>query len=440
MIQFLIAAPTSGCGKTIIARGLMDTLVRRGLKVQPFKCGPDYIDTKYHTAVCQGRPSVNLDTFMASDNHVRQLYADYGTDADVCIVEGMMGMFDGYDRARGSSAEIAGLLGLPVILIVDARSTAYSMAALITGYNTFDSRVHLAGVIFNKVSSESHAERLREACSDAGVECFGCIYNNEDLNVEHTYLGLSFSDTACWDIERQHALVRMISEKIDLDRLLCKCQSASVPSHSSPKEAEVIWQSHWTIAVARNEHSFSFIYQEHLDMLHRLGTVVFFDPETDQTLPSDIDLLYLPGGYPERHVEVLSENKEMLQSIAAYIEKGGRALAECGGMIYLSQGILESGKEYKLAGALPFMIDDDHRKMTLGYRQFEYNGQQLRGHEFHYTQMKYEPGVEPLSSVACVYNAKGQLVNTPVFRYKNLIASYTHLYWGEINLFKLFEV
>ena len=148
--QFLIAAPTSGSGKTTVSRGLMALFVKKGLKVQPFKCGPDYIDTKYHEAVC-GRPSINLDTFMASPEHVRSLYARYSADADVAVVEGMMGMFDGYDRDRGSSAEIARLLQLPVVLVVDAKSAAYSMAPLLSGFIHFRPEIRIAGVIFNRV-------------------------------------------------------------------------------------------------------------------------------------------------------------------------------------------------------------------------------------------------------------------------------------------------
>ena len=150
--SFLIAAPQSGSGKTTIARGLMALFVQQGLTVQPFKCGPDYIDTKFHAAVC-GRPSINLDTFMATKNHVKALFGYYGKEADVCVVEGMMGLFDGYDQDHGSSAEIAQVLGLPIVLVVDARSAAYSMAALLSGFLHFREDTHIAGVIFNKVGA-----------------------------------------------------------------------------------------------------------------------------------------------------------------------------------------------------------------------------------------------------------------------------------------------
>ena len=190
---FLIAAPTSGSGKTTIARGLMALFTEKGYKVQPFKCGPDYIDTKFHEAVCH-RPSVNLDTFMATPAHVRELFEDYGQDADICVVEGMMGLFDGYDRDKGSSAEIAQALDIPVVLVVDAKSAAYSMAPLLQGFVNFRKNVRIAGVIFNKVGSERHFSMLQQVCDDLHIECFGYLPKSPELEQGSRYLGLDFSE------------------------------------------------------------------------------------------------------------------------------------------------------------------------------------------------------------------------------------------------------
>ena len=186
--QFLIAAPTSGSGKTTVSRGLMALFVKKGLKVQPFKCGPDYIDTKYHEAVC-GRPSINLDTFMASPEHVRSLYARYSADADVAVVEGMMGMYDGYDRDRGSSAEVARLLGIPVVLVVDAKSAAYSMAPLLSGFINFRPDIRIAGVIFNRVGSPHHYRMLQEVCEDLNVTCLGYLPKRMAAWAEKAFYG-----------------------------------------------------------------------------------------------------------------------------------------------------------------------------------------------------------------------------------------------------------
>ena len=190
---FLIAAPTSGSGKTTIARGLMALFTEKGYKVQPFKCGPDYIDTKFHEAVCH-RPSVNLDTFMATPEHVRELFTHYGQDADVCVVEGMMGLFDGYDRDKGSSAEIAQALDIPVVLVVDAKSAAYSMAPLLQGFINFRKGICIAGVIFNKVGSERHFSMLQQVCDDLHIECFGYLPKSPELEQGSRYLGLDFSE------------------------------------------------------------------------------------------------------------------------------------------------------------------------------------------------------------------------------------------------------
>ncbi len=211
---FLIAAPTSGSGKTTIARGLMSLFTLKGYRVQPFKCGPDYIDTKFHAAVC-GRPSVNLDTFMATPEHVRELYDRYGADADVCVVEGMMGLFDGHDRDKGSSAEIARVLDLPVVLVVDAKSAAYSMAALISGFVNFRKDVRICGVIFNRVGSERHFAMLQQVCDDLGVECYGYLPKKTELEQGSRYLGLDFSEKP-----ENKALVELLETHVQWQRLL----------------------------------------------------------------------------------------------------------------------------------------------------------------------------------------------------------------------------
>ena len=212
---FLIAAPTSGSGKTTIARGLMKLYTDKGYKVQPFKCGPDYIDTKFHEAVC-GRPSINLDTFMASPKHVVELFMHYGADADICIVEGMMGLFDGYDRALGSSYEIARVLDIPVVLVVDAKSAAYSMAALLSGFVNFKKDIRIAGVIYNKVGSVRHYDMLREVCSDLGIECYGYLPKDAALEQGSRYLGLDFSE--CNPDAQQ--LVELLENDVKWEELL----------------------------------------------------------------------------------------------------------------------------------------------------------------------------------------------------------------------------
>ena len=413
---FMIAAPTSGSGKTTIARGLMQWFTQNGYRVQPFKCGPDYIDTKFHTAVC-GRPSVNLDTFMISPAHVRALFAHYGTDADICIVEGMMGLYDGYDRELGSSYDIARVLDIPVILVVDAKSAAYSMAALLSGFIHFRGDVRIAGIIFNKVGSQRHFNMLREVCDELHVKCLGYLPKSPDLELNSRYLGLDFSQLPESDL-----LTALLEENIDLPSLKSLTTTLHDEVKSQTRNCEFRHLETKTL-IARNHESFSFIYQETLD---QFGDVIFFDPEKDVPTFDGIDLLYLPGGYPEKHLEALVANQACLHAIKKFAEDGGRIVAECGGMMYLCQAIITDDGSYPMCGVLPYSITarKADRKLSLGYRQFTLDGKTYRGHEFHYTQFI---GDTP-ESITQIYNAKGEPVPTPIFRYHNVLASYTHLY------------
>lgn len=435
--QFLIAAPTSGTGKTTVSRLLMTLLSQKQLRVQPYKCGPDYIDTKYHEKAC-GTPSYNLDLFMASQTHVRQLYNEHAADADVCIVEGMMGLFDGYDRSMGSSAEIAKTLCLPVVLVVNAKSAAYSLAAMIKGYMEFDRQVQIAGVIFNHVGSNRHEEMLREVCSDLKLACFGCLHSCNALKEESRHLGLDFSNTGKGKISETE--LQEISKQLDIDLLLQLTErSVNAPDVSRGMGSTTIYPEIW---VARNEESFSFIYAEHLDWLKRHGKVTFFDPEDDNAgIPTHVDLLYLPGGYPENRARQLSSATKMMQSIKDHIARGGYTLAECGGMIYLASFLktnVESERAIcdtnNMVGVLPIGISacKGDTRLSLGYRSFTLGTTEMRGHEFHYSQIVQKD--EHTESCVQVFNAKGKEVDTAVFRHKNLVASYMHLYWGETGI------
>lgn len=423
---FLVAAPFSGSGKTTVCRALMRLYARQGMAVQPFKCGPDYIDTKFHSDVC-GRPSVNLDTFMADAGHVRRLFHRYSHDADAVIVEGMMGLFDGYDRDRGSCAEIARVLALPVVLVADAHSTAYSMAAMLQGFAGFRSDVHVAGVIFNNVGSPRHERILRQTCADLGLPCFGCLPRNTRLATRQRYLGLDFSELTDADM-----LADFIEEHVALPDFKFTPTTSDTTSSFSPTK-----KLHKTF-VARSSESFSFIYRETLDAM---GDVTFFNPESDVPPLDHCDLLYLPGGYPEKHLEALAGAEATRMAIRHYAERGGRIIAECGGMMYLCRSIIADAdssshspsREYPMCGVLPVSITarKADRHLSLGYRQFTLDGRTYRGHEFHYSQF-----CQPVPPSACqVYDALGQAVPTPVIRYKNVLASYTHLYLNEKNLY-----
>ena len=406
--QFLIAAPASGSGKTTVSIGLMQSLARKGLRVQPFKCGPDYIDTKFHQKVCNA-PSYNLDSFFASAQHIRNLYAEHSQNADICIVEGMMGLFDGYSRSKGSASEIASILNLPVVLVVDAKSTAYSLAPLLKGFRDFSKEVNIIGVIFNKVGSPKHRKMLEEVCQDINLEPLGFIPKAKEAENKSRYLGLDFSA-----MQMAESAAKLIEGNVDIDRLIALTERP-VQEFANTK----IINDNKRVLVARNEESFSFIYQEHLD---GWKNIEFFNPEQDDKIPQDIDLLYLPGGYPEKHLETLSKCRKTMESIRRFAEGGGKILAECGGMMYLCRSILTDEGEFQMCGVLPYSITarTEDRKLCLGYRTLTFKGVEIKGHEFHYTKFTDpQPG-------------------SNVIRIKNTIASYTHLYWGDKAIFEIF--
>jgi cobyrinic acid a,c-diamide synthase len=426
---FLIAAPSSGSGKTTLTLGLLRLLASRGLAVQPFKCGPDYLDTRLHAMAAstggRRRRGFNLDTFMAPEAHVRELFARQSAGADLAVVEGVMGLFDGAEKDRGSSAEIARLLGLPVVMVVDARSMAYSAAPLLHGFRTFDASLNLAGVIFNRVGSPSHYAFLEAAAGDAGVEPLGYVPPSDELTISERHLGLNTS--ADYDLEGViDRMAAHIAKTVDVGRLL---EIAAIPRPAVPPPPPAPTSGERVIAVARDE-AFSFLYEENLDVLRRLGRIEWFSPLEDRRLP-EADLVCLAGGYPELYAERLAANAEMRLAVAGYCRRGGRTWAECGGMMYLGGAItLRDGARHAMCGVFDLDTTMEDARLTLGYRSLElegFGGGELCGHEFHYSKVS-RPGA--LRSVARVRNARGETVGTPVWREGNTFASYIHLYWG----------
>lgn len=427
--QMLIAATNSGCGKTTFTLGLLRALSRRGLSVASFKCGPDYIDPKFHS-LASGRDSLNLDLYMMSSDHVKTTYLEHTSEADACVVEGVMGLFDGSEKMNGSSAEVAMLLDIPVVLLVNAASSAYSVGAIIYGYKHWKPGVRIAGVVFNRVASENHYSFLRDAARDAGVDTLGYIPKTQSLDVPSRHLGLSLEELAQLDYFPDQ-VADLIEKYVDVDKLLELCTSPKVKCET--KEYKPLGDMH--IAVARDE-AFNFIYPGNIRALERLGEVEFFSPLHDQTLPK-ADLIYLPGGYPEFYLEALEANQVIRDAIREYGEAGGKILAECGGMMYLCRTIIsEDGKAYPMCGLLDNEATMQGMKLTLGYRQVESKGLKLRGHEFHYSRLVHE-GKEEV--IAQQYGAKGNSVPTAMYRYKNVIAGYTHLYWAEVDILRLWD-
>lgn len=427
--HFLIAAPSSNSGKTTVTLGLLRILKERGYSVQPFKCGPDYIDTKHHTFAA-GKPSINLDTFMMSVEHVENLFSKYGNNSDLSIVEGVMGLFDGANKMQGSSAEIAILLDLPVILVVNAKATAYSVAPLIYGFKNFNPKIKIAGVIFNFVNTESHYSFLKDACEDIGVESLGYIPSNENIKIPSRYLGLDISSETNFEKIIQQAAIH-IEKTVNIDRLIEICQvvekditeTIPIDQNNNLKKLKIL--------VAKDE-AFNFIYPENIEALKKMGEIKYFSPLNDEKLP-EADLVYLAGGYPELFLSKLSSNLTMKNEILNYCNNGGKLIAECGGMMYLGENIIDKdGNAFPMIGFLGLNTSMENSKLSLGYRKIKIEDHIFKGHEFHYSSCLE---VSTTKSVGKVCNAKGLEIETPIYQKENVIASYIHFYWGEEIVF-----
>ncbi len=426
----MLAAPASNAGKTTLTLALLRIMAREGLHVQPFKCGPDYIDTLLHGLASdiwgKGSRGINLDTFMSSERHVRELFQRHVAGKDAAIVEGVMGLFDGAVKSDGSSAEIAKLLDIPVVLVVDAGACAYSVAPLLYGFKHFDSGVRLAGVIFNRVNSISHYKFLKDACQDVGIEPLGYVPKNKSIQVTERYLGLNISAEGNQE-EAIEAMADHVRKTVDVARLL-EITAKDVPEAA---QASVSCREPAVIAVARDD-AFNFAYEENLNVLDGYGRLEFFSPLSDRKIP-DADMLYFSGGYPELFAEALEQNSAMRFAVSGFCENGGVTYAECGGMMYLGSAMKgRSGIRHEMCGVLDLETSIEDGELHLGYRKVKldeagYN-LEIRGHEFHYSRITRKGD---LSNVATIKNARDQQVETAMYRYKNTFASYVHLYWGE---------
>lgn len=426
--QCLVAAASSGSGKTTFTLGLLRALNRRGLTVQGFKCGPDYIDPKFHRLAC-GRESVNLDLFMMSPEHVQAVYARHSAGSDAAVLEGVMGLYDGYVRDQGSSAEVAATLGLPTILLIDARSSAFSVGAILYGMKHFRPTSEVVGVVFNRVASESHYRFLREAAEEAGVVPLGYLPKTQLLEVPSRHLGLSLEELSTLDALPE-TVADLIEQHVQLDRLLELIQR---PRPVLREEAPLSAVEGMKVAVARDQ-AFNFIYAENLRRLSQLGELVYFSPLANEAVPA-CDLVYLPGGYPEFYLEQLETADQTRLTLRDYVQRGGKVLAECGGMMYLCRELRdEQGKAYPMAGILELEATMEQMRLRLGYRKLLLGGQEWRGHEFHYSRIA--TGEESTKGRQC--SARDEEVPTLLYAKGNVRAGYTHLYFGEANPLDLF--
>ncbi|OBI94437.1 cobyrinate a,c-diamide synthase [Mycobacterium sp. 1245805.9] len=425
----VIAAPASGSGKTTVATGLIGALRKAGHAVAPFKVGPDFIDPGYH-GLAAGRPGRNLDPVLVGERLIGPLYAHGAAGADIAVVEGVMGLFDGRigtaAPAAGSTAHVAGLLGAPVILVVDARGQSQSIAALLHGFSTFDAATRICGVILNRVGSARHEQVLRAACEQAGVPVLGAIPRAAELELPTRYLGLV---TAVEYGRRAHdavaAMTDLVARHVDLAAVVAagRCGSADRPwdpaaAVGAPPPARA------TVAVAAGK-AFSFGYAEHAELLRAAGAeVAEFDPLVD-ALPDGTDAVLLPGGFPEQFTAELSANDVVRRQINELAAAGGPVHAECAGLIYLASDLDGHPMCGVLAGSARFTPH-----LTLAYREavavadspLYTAGERVVGHEFHRTTVTFAQSYQP----AWVYRGEQVQAVSDGAVHAGVHASYLH--------------
>jgi cobyrinic acid a,c-diamide synthase len=402
----VVAAPASGSGKTTVATGLTAALRRRGTAVAPFKVGPDYIDPGYHT-LAAGRPGRNLDPVLVGEHRIAPLFRHGAAGAEVAVVEGVMGLFDGrLADGHGSTAHVAGLLGAPVVLVVDCRGQSRSVAALLHGFRSFDAAVRVVGVVLNRVGSERHEAVLRAACDEVGLAVLGALPRRAELAVPSRHLGLvTAAEHGSAATAAVEAMAELVAAHVDLDAVVRLAEPIPPGPAWDPSvelaAAAVFAPSAGTrpvVAVAGGA-AFTFGYAEHAELLAAAGcAVAVVDPLHDEALPAGTAALVLPGGFPEEHVAALSANAPLRAAVADLAASGAPVHAECGGLLYLCASLDGA----PLCGVLPAAAAMTG-KLTLGYRDAVAlaesvpfaAGRRVAGHEFHHCAVTPRAGAVP---------------------------------------------
>ncbi len=426
----VIAGTHSSVGKSSISAGLMRLLKQKGYAIKPFKVGPDYIDPGHHQRAC-GQPSYNLDTVMCTKRYVKDLFNDIMCEGDLAIVEGVMGLHDGASPVseKGSTAEVAKLLDLPVILVIDAQAMARSAGALVKGFQMMSQKVKFLGVIANHVQSLGHKKLLKEAIEHhTGIRLLGCLPTDTSIHIPSRHLGLLQGyeqDSHIYDQWATH-----IENHVDIKFLekQLKLKKPGRGTHHNKALTLPRIAPRFKVAVARDE-AFQFVYQDTLDFFERKGgEVIFFSPMRDKSLPDCPDWIYLPGGYPELHAKALAANKRMKIEIKKYFNSGKTIIGECGGLMYLGRAIIdEKGKSFPMTGIFNFSTTLKPKKLTLGYRHLKIKKEKrlyIKGHEFHYSSFSTNNESQITTSPGKTLAIKDG------FRKKNALAFYTHIYWG----------
>ena len=376
---FILAAPSSGSGKTSLTFGLLAALRMAGTAVQGFKVGPDYIDPHYH-ALAAGRPCPNLDPWAMTPERMKSLLT--ASDADLCVIEGVMGLFDGAQSGGGSTADLARTLGLPVVLVVDAKGMSGSVAALVHGFSRFDPSIDVAGVILNRVGSDRHESMLREALQDSGIPVLGSLPRLPSLSWPSRHLGLTLPQELP-DMDAQaRQLASVMAKRFDLSAL--HALARALPAPAEPESATAFFPSSAGSIALASDDAFRFAYPHWLT-----GREHRFSPLANQRVPDDADFVFLPGGYPELHAAKLSKADAFWDSLRAAAARGVTIYGECGGYMVLGEALTVNGTRFPMAGLLPVATHyTTGGARTLGYRSLTapedfWAGTALKGHEFH---------------------------------------------------------
>lgn len=419
----IIAAPSSGSGKTLVTMGLLGALKGRGLNVASAKTGPDYIDASFH-ALTTKSPASNLDPWAMSAKQLRARAAKATEGADLLLIEGVMGLFDGAVSGSGSTADLAAALDLPIVLVVDVGSMAQSIAAVVHGFSTLRQDINVAGVILNRVASERHEQMLKSALEPLRIAYLGALGRDDDLNIPSRHLGLTLPQDFDAATAVAKTSVERIEKSIDLDALraiAAPIQQATIPNQLAPLGQR--------IAIARDP-AFAFIYPHILsDWREKGAELSFFSPLQNETPAHNADAVFLPGGYPELHAEKISNASEFVAGMQAAADAGKLIYGECGGYMVLGQSLTnKQGETHKMLGLLPHSSKIDRPRRQLGYRQLSHQSplpwpNQLRGHEFHYSSQSGDVAKSLFEAI----DAQGTPVSPMGCVQANIMGSYAHI-------------
>ena len=448
--RIVIAGTNSGCGKTTATIGILGALVKRGLKVKPFKIGPDYIDPMFHTFIT-GIESRNLDSWLLDEEIVSHLLYKNAQGADIAVIEGVMGMFDGYGgySDAGSTAHVSKVINSPVILVMNGEGLSLSAVALVRGFKDFDKDVGLRGIILNNIKSESHYLLLKEVIEEnTGVLVVGYLPKMPEISLQSRHLGLIPSSEIEDLKEKISQLSTQVEKTVNLDLLIKLAVSADELAVRDLNFNIARRKSNLKIAVAKDK-AFNFYYKDNLDLFEMMGAeLLYFSPLEDKQLPEGADGLYIGGGYPEVFGEQLGENKSMLQSLKSCIINGLPAYAECGGLMYLSESIKDkAGKVFEMAGAIPGKSEMTPSLQRFGYVDIEVlndnvlskKGYRIRAHEFHYSNTTVDWNVPVCYKVSKTKKGMEHVGWHCGFKLHNLLAGYPHIhFWGNTGFAERF--